>query len=120
MTPTDFTARLTAGTSVVTVTLALVAAWLVGWTAGIGVLAGGALALVDFRWLVAHVAATMGTGRARGGWLIGAGVRLGVLFASCAALLITGAVHPVALVLGLSVLPCQVIVQGLRLARRGI
>ena len=120
MTPTDFTARLTAGTSAATVVVALVAAWFGGRPAGIGVLAGGVLALVDFRWLVAQAAAMTAPSQARTVWLIGAGARFAVLLTSCAALLITGAAHPVALVLGLSVVPCQVVFQGLREARRGI
>lgn len=119
MTPRDFTARVTVGTCIVTAALGFLAAWLGGMPAGVGVLAGGVLALVDFRWLTAQATATSPVGPPRVAWILGAGARFAILLTSCAGLLITAAVHPVALVLGFSVLPFQVIAHGLRAARRG-
>ena len=51
------------------------------------------------------------------GWIFGAGVRFAVLFVAFAALCAGGYAHPVAVVVGLTVLPCALIAQGLRSAR---
>ena len=51
------------------------------------------------------------------GFILGAGARLAVLFVAFAALCAGGYAHPVAVVIGLSVLPCALIAQGLRSAR---
>ena len=118
MTPGDFTTRLTVGTGVVTVALALLAAWLAGASAGVGVLAGGVLAVVNVRWLIARALAASAAGSHSTARLVGAGVRFAILLVACGVLLATRLAHPVALLLGFSVLPCQVIAQGLRAARR--
>jgi hypothetical protein len=49
---------------------------------------------------------------------VGAALRLGALVAACGALLATGAAHPVALLAGLSVLPCAVIGRAFSAARQ--
>ena len=49
MTPGELTTRVTLDTCAVVAALAAVAAWLGGAPAGLGVLAGGALAMVNFR-----------------------------------------------------------------------
>src|SRR2546428_469373 len=119
MTPNNMTARVTAATCALVALLAALAAWLGGPTAALGVLAGGALAVGDFRWLAAcAVAAASGAGVAGAGWLVGAGLRLAAFAAACAVLLALEWAHPVALLAGLSVLPCAVIVEGLRVASR--
>src|SRR5947199_348825 len=57
MTPSNMTARVTAATCVLVALLAAPAGWLGGSTAALGVLAGGALAVVNFRWLAAPAVA---------------------------------------------------------------
>jgi len=111
------TARVTAATCALVAALAAPAGWLGGSTAALGVLAGGALAVVNFRWLAARAVASS-AGVAGGAWLVGAGLRLAAFAAACAVLLALEWAHPVALLAGLSVLPCAVIVEGLRAASR--
>src|SRR5881397_2147994 len=57
MTPSNMTARVTAATCALVALLAAPAGWLGGSTAALGVLAGGALAVVNFRWLAARAVA---------------------------------------------------------------
>ncbi len=118
MTPGELTTRVTLDTCAVVAALAAVAAWLGGAPAGVGVLAGGALAVVNFRWLVARASAATAAGNAAASaWLVGAGLRFTVCIVACALLLTTGWVHPIALVAGLTVLPCDLIARGLAGAR---
>ena len=118
MTPSELTARVTLDTCAAVAVLAALCGWLGGAPAGLGVLAGGALAVVNFRWLAARVsAATLAGGAPTVAWLIGAGLRFTACMAACALLLLTGWAHPVALVAGFTVLPCDVIARGLAAAR---
>src|SRR3989440_2533223 len=73
MNPSKVTARVSAVTCALVAVLAAPAWWLGGPTAALGVLAGGALAVVNFRWLVA-CAITSSVGVAGGAWLVGARV----------------------------------------------
>jgi hypothetical protein len=112
--------RVTVATAVAIAALALPAAWLGGPTAAIGVLAAGALTVGNFWWLsrAASSAADPAAPRTEAaGWVAGAGARYVLLFAAFAALCAGGYAHPVAVVVGLVVLPCAVIAQGLRSAR---
>jgi hypothetical protein len=102
--------------------LAAPTAWIGGTPAGLGVLAGGALAVVNFRWLVARAAAatgvTAGTGNAAASaWIAGSGLRFGASVVACTLLLATGWAHPIALLVGFTLLPCDLIVRGLAAAR---
>ena len=112
--------RVTVATVIAVAALAVPAAWLAGAPAAIGVLAAGALTVGNFWWL-ARTASSAGDPAAPrreiGGWIAGAGARFAVLFAAFAALCAGGYAHPVAVVVGLSVLPCALIAQGLRSAR---
>src|SRR5881409_2796039 len=111
MTPSNMMARVTAATCALVAHLAAPAGWLGGSTAALGV--------VNFRWLAARaVAVASSAGVAGGAWLVGAGLRLAAFAAACAVLLALEWAHPVALLAGLSVLPCAVIVEGLRAASR--
>ena len=101
----------------VALALALPAAWLGGATGCAGVLAGGALAVLSFRWLVARALAASAAGPS-GSWLVGAGVRFLAVVAVSAVLLAGGWVHPVAFLAGFSALPWAVIVRGLRAGHR--
>ena len=112
--------RVTMDTLIVVAALALPAAWLAGTAGALGLLAAGALTVGNFWWL-ARAAARAGDPAAPrreiAGWVLGAGARFAVLFAAFAALCAGGYAHPVAVVVGLSVLPCALIAQGLRSAR---
>jgi hypothetical protein len=112
MTPSELVARVTRETCVVTAVLVGPAALLGGPAGALGVLAGGTLTVLSFRWLAARAAAAVG-GHARGGWLAAAGLRFGASMAACGALLATGWAHPLALLAGVTVLPCAVVRLGL-------
>ena len=113
--------RVTMATAIIVAALALPAAWLGGTPGALGLLAAGALTVGNFWWL-SRAATSAGDPAAPrrevAGWIVGAGARFAVLFASFAALCAGGYAHPVAVVVGLSVLPCAVIAQGLRSAWR--
>jgi ATP synthase I chain len=116
----DLRLRVTTGTAIAVVALAVPAAWLAGASGAVGILAAGALTVGNFWWLArAAVGADDPTAPRRdvGGFILGAGARYAVLFVAFAALCAGGYAHPVAVVVGLSVLPCAVIAQGLRSAR---
>lgn len=115
MTPSELTARVTWQTCALTMILALPAGWLGGRDAALGVLAGGALAIGNFRWLVAR--AVMASSAGGAGWVVGAALRFLAFLAVCAGLLASGLVHPVALLGGFIVLPCDVLLEGARAAR---
>ncbi|OLD38010.1 MAG: hypothetical protein AUI57_08785 [Candidatus Rokubacteria bacterium 13_1_40CM_2_68_8] len=118
MTPGELTTRVTLDTCAAVGALAALAGWLGGAPAGLGVLAGGALAIVNFRWLVARASAAMAAGSASAGaWLIGAGLRFAACTLACALLFATGWAYPIPLVMGFTVLPCDLIARGLAAAR---
>src|SRR2546428_13604102 len=78
MTPGELTPRVPLDTCAAVAALAAVAAWLGGASAGLGVLAGGVLAVVNFRWLGARASAATAAGNAAASaWLVGAGRRFG-------------------------------------------
>jgi hypothetical protein len=119
MTPSELMRRVTRDVCALGVALMVAAAWLGGVAGALGVAAGIALALGNFRWLVARACATTSTaGATRALWSIGAGLRFVAFAAACAALLAAGWAHPVALVAGLTALPCAVVGHGLRAARQ--
>lgn len=120
MTKSEFTARVTLHGALATAGTAVLAGWFAGVTTSAGVVAGGGLALVDFRWLTrsASVAAAAVTGgRLRAGWMLAAAARLLVMFGAISLMLVSGRIAPVALMAGLAVLPLVVIAQGFRAAR---
>lgn len=115
----ELTTRVTVETTVLVALLAGLAGALAGAGAAGGVLAGGALAIVNFRWLARgalRLTTTAAGGRPGAAWLLAAGLRFAGLFAALAVILGSGLVHPLGLVAGLTVLPGSVIVQGLRAA----
>jgi hypothetical protein len=125
MTPSELRGRVTLDTCAAAALLAAPTAWIGGAPAGLGVLAGGVLAIVNFRWLVARattataaLSATPGTGSAAASvWLVGSGLRFGASLTACTLLLATGWAHPIALLVGFTLLPCDLIVRGLAAAR---
>ena len=97
--------------------LAAPAAWLAGLPGLLGVIAGGSIALVNFWWLRDRAAAACARGGARPTpWLAASGLRLGGVGGACAVLLATGWAHPIALVVGLTVLPCVLVALALSVA----
>jgi hypothetical protein len=118
MTPSELTTRVTLDTCAVVGALAALGWWLVGASTGLGVLAGGVLAVVNFRWLVARafVATEIGS-TSSAAWMLGAGLRFAACAGACGILLAYGWAHPVALVAGFTVLPCDLIARGLEAAR---
>jgi ATP synthase I chain len=114
MTPGELTTRVTLDTCAVVGLLTAVAAWLGGLPAALGILAGGALAVGNFRWLVTRAGlATARGGVSTGGWLIGAGLRFGACTVGCALLLAGGWAHPITLLAGFTVLPCDLVARAL-------
>jgi hypothetical protein len=113
--------RVTRETTIAIVALALPATWLGGVSGGLGVLAAGLLNLGNFWWLSRAASASSGAAGARrrelAGWIAAAAARFTVLFAAFAALCASGYAHPVAVVVGLTVLPCALIARGLRAGR---
>jgi hypothetical protein len=119
MTPSDLMWRVTRDGCALGAVLVLAGVWLDGTAGAVGVVAGVGLALGNFRWLVARACATAGTrGASRVLWSIGAALRFVAFSVVCAALLAAGWAHPVALVAGLTALPCAVVGHGLRAARQ--
>jgi ATP synthase I chain len=118
MTPSELTTRVTLDTAAAVAALAALGWWLAGAPIGAGVLAGGGLAILNFRWLVARTSVAMATGSAAAAaWILGAGLRFAACAAACGVLLANGWAHPLALVAGLTVLPCDLIARGLASAR---
>ena len=116
----DLRLRVTTGTAIAVAALALPAAWLAGPSGALGILAAGALTAGNFWWLSRAAASASDPAAPRrdvAGWIFGAGVRFAVLFVAFAALCAGGYAHPVAVVIGLTVLPCVLIAQGLRSAQ---
>src|SRR2546430_15836981 len=69
MTPSDVTTRVTTAACVLGVVLAIPAGWFGGPTVALGVLAGGALAVANFRSLATRaIAVVSGAGGARAAW----------------------------------------------------
>jgi len=109
--------RVTVESALIVAALALVATMLGGARAGLGVVAGGALAVASFWRLAGDAAGASVSGTPSGRWLIASAVRFGALAVALGGLLALDWAHPVAVVLGLTILPCDLVAQGLRLAR---
>lgn len=114
----EFVKHVSLATLIVLGPVAAGGAWVAGWPGAVGSLAGGLIALSGFRWIASGVTRAVVTG-SRGGLALSSlavGARHLVLFAALAAVLGSGAAHPLALIVGLSVLPPLVIAFGLRAA----
>lgn len=93
---------------------------LAGWAGALGALAGGLISLASLYWIARGVRSAAGFlagGRGHPLWLMSLGLRYTLLFGVVAFLLGSGAVHPLALMGGLSILPPVLIVLGLRASR---
>jgi hypothetical protein len=114
-----FRLRVTVDAALLAVGLALAGGWLGGRSALFGVVAGAALALADFWWLSARVDAAASDAPRVLAWVGSAGLRLAGVAVAVALLFLTQQFDPLALVVGLAVLPCALVVRGLGLAREG-
>ena len=118
MTPSELATRVTLDTCLAVAALAALGGWLMSAPVGVGVLAGGALAVVNCRWLAARAAIATATGAgSAAAWVLGAALRFTACAAACGILLAYGWAHPIALVAGFTVLPCDLIARGLESAR---
>jgi hypothetical protein len=95
------------------VVVAAAAAGIAGAPAAVGAAAGGLVTLLNFQ-LLGRAASRLLVAPRPGLALIGAACRYAVTFAMLALLCSTGWADPVAIVVGLSVLPPILIAQGLR------
>jgi len=105
---------------IVLVPTCLAVGLLLGWPGVLGALAGGVISLASLHWIARGVRSAAGFfagGRAHPLWVLGLGVRYVLLFGAVGLLLVSGTVHPMALMGGLSILPPVLIVLGLRAAR---
>lgn len=119
MTPGELKARVTGVTCAGAVLMALPVAWLAGASAALGILAGGALAVVNFRSLAARAdVAAAAPGLAGAVWYVGAALRFVLVAAVAGLLFVSGWAHPVALLAGFTVLPCALVALGLHAARQ--
>jgi hypothetical protein len=118
MTLNEWTRRVTAQSALAVGALALVVGAVVGLPAAGGVVAAGALALLNFRWLVRSAVAVTAAGRApRAVAVLAAGVRFLATFGALALVLASGWVQPLGVMAGLATLPVCLVAQGLRAAR---
>ena len=115
MTAMGFVKRTSVDAAVALGVVTLVVATLGGAPAGLGVLAGGGLALVNLWWLARRAVAASETSISL--WSLGAVVRLAGVGGAVAVVLGTGVAHPLGVVVGLTVLPCVLIGRGLAVAR---
>jgi hypothetical protein len=115
--PLELTSRTTWETSGAVAVLSLAGALVGGVPAAIGVGAGGALAITNFRWLAGRVVSALEAGPAPTGWALGFGLRLAALGCAAGGLLASGVAHPLGVVVGLTVLPGALVLRGLRQAR---
>jgi hypothetical protein len=116
MSPMELASRVTWESASAVAVLSLVSGLVGGVPVGAGVSAGGVLAIANFRWLAGRVVSVLDGGRPRGRAL-GFGLRLIALAAVTASLMATGLAHPVGVVIGLTVLPCALVLRGLGQAR---
>jgi ATP synthase I subunit len=110
MRPWSFLGRVTVETGITVVVLAFGAAWLFGMRAGIGIAAGGLLGVGNLWWLAS---AALGALDGQRGWPVTAGLRFAAVAGAAAVMFATGLAHPVAVVVGFTVVPCELIVRGL-------
>jgi ATP synthase I subunit len=109
-------AEIALATLLIGAAVALGAGWLGGTGAALGVILGTGLAVLNFLWLVRGVMRPHVDTRRRS-WMLASSLRMLALTGAFAAVLALRLVHPVALVIGLTALPCALVVRGLRAAR---
>ena len=118
--PGDLSARVTMSGLAAVLAVTAAAGWIAGAEGAAGVAGGGAVALVNFRWLarsVVGIAALAREGQPVGVRFGGIWLRHLAAFGGLGLLLGSGLAHPLAVIVGLSVLPPVLVAQGLRAAR---
>src|SRR3990167_2122265 len=116
----DLSGRVTWSGVAVVMALSAVAGWAAGVEGAAGVAGGGAVALLNFRWLarsVANAVVLVRDGGSGGAALRGAWLRHLSTAGALGLLLGRGWAHPLAVIAGLSVLPPILVAKGLRAAR---
>jgi len=116
----ELVGRVSKTVLVLLVPVTLIGGALAGWSGALGALSGVLLSLVSLHWIARGVRSAGGFfagGRAHPMWIFGLGLRYVLLFGAVGLLLGSGAVHPMALMGGLSILPPVLIVLGYRAAR---
>ena len=109
----ELVSRVTLLTLLAILTVTVAAGVVAGITGAAGAAAGGAIALLNFRWLARGAASALRGGRGRSLGLVAVGLRYLATFGALALVLSTGWAHPLAVVVGLSVLPPVLIAHGL-------
>jgi ATP synthase I chain len=121
MATADFAGRVTWAGAGMVAAMSAGAWWMVGVQAAAGVGGGGAIAIINFRWLARDVGrafAVVAEGRAGLARIGRIGLRQLVVLGALGLLVAQGWAHPVAVGLGLAALPPVLLVQGLLDARR--
>ena len=119
MTVNELAARVTVQAGAVFLAGALFALWLGHPGVALGIAAGGALGVVNFRWLARSAGQVTGalTGAPpRGWWMMLAGVRFLAMFAAVSVVVASGWAHPVGIMAALAIVPALLVVHGLRTA----
>ena len=113
----DLVGRVTGAGALALIPVAGVAFYLADLAGLLGVLAGGGVAFGSFGWLSTgsrRALALLSARRVHPLWLLSLGLRHLFLFAALGMLLWSGYVHPLGVIVGVSVLPPVLIAQGLR------
>ena len=116
----ELATRVTVQAGAVFLAGALMAASLGHPGVALGIVTGGALGVLNFRWLARsamRVTDALGGGPVRGWWLLVAGVRFIVMFAAISVVVASGWAHPLGLMGALAVVPALLVIHGLRSAR---
>ena len=110
----ELVSRVTLLTLLAILTVTAAAGLVAGITGATGAAAGGAIALLNFRWLARGAASVVQEGRGRRLGLAAVSLRYLATFCALALVLSTGWAHPLAVVVGLSVLPPVLIAHGFK------
>lgn len=117
----DLAARVTWTGGLTVAAMTAGAGWLYGSAAAAGVGGGGAIALLNFRWLardVSRATALIAGGGSGVGRIGRIGLRQVVTFGALGLLIAQGWAHPVGVGIGLAALPPVLLAQGLLDARK--
>jgi ATP synthase I chain len=115
----ELVGRVSRGVLALLVPVSIATGLYFGWSGVLGALAGGLISLVSLNWIARGVRsadAFFAGGRTHPMWIAALGLRYVLLFGAVGLLLGSGTVHPMALMVGLSILPPVLIVFGLRAA----
>jgi ATP synthase I chain len=113
----ELTDRVCRAGALAVVLLAAATAALVGLREAAGLAAGGGIAFGSFRWLARDATRLAALRPGQAGALLGIGFRQVIAFAGLAAVIGSGVAHPVAVAVGIALLPPVLVIQGLRAAR---